>query len=176
VQKSAIILNPEMVRNDEKDTLDSALSCALAIGVLILRPFWRLAKQTAHEARARESVRSINNAEQQFARLNPSQGFTCDLDDLRRAGWVPPSSSPYAYEIGCDGLERPRTSYLIFAYPADKLPQGVWGFWVMCSDQSGKVWQNLSREEMQDTATEDERAGKYDLAKICRRDNEATLK
>ena len=101
---------------------------ALAIGVLILRPFWRLAKQTAHEARARESVRSINNAEQQFARLNPSQGFTCDLDDLRRAGWVPPSSSPYAYEIGCDGLERPRTSYLIFAYPADKLPQGVWGF------------------------------------------------
>jgi len=115
---------------------------ALALGVLILRPSWRLAKRTAHEARARESVRSINNAEQQFARLNPSLGFTCDLDDLRRGGWMPPRSSAYDYEIRCDGVERPRTSYLTFAYPADKLPQGVWGFSVICSDQSGNVWQN----------------------------------
>lgn len=153
------------------------LSCvaAIAFGVLLNRPYWRLAKQTAQQAHASENIRSINDAEQQFARLNPSQGFACDLDELRRAGWVPPSLSSYTYQIFCDGIARPRTSYLIVAYPENKLPDGVWGFWVLCSDQSGKSWQNLSREQMRDKPTEEEKAGRYDFVGICRR-NQATHK
>lgn len=178
-REAEVLLWLEMLRMSKKKGWILLLLCAaIAVGVLLNRPYWRLAKQTAQQAHARENIRSINGAEQQFAKLNPLQGFACELDDLRRAGWVPRSPSTYKYQIFCDGLKRPRTSYLIVAYPEEKLVEsdGVWGFWVLCSDQSGKRWQNLSREQMRDKPSEDEKAGRYDFVGICRRNGGATRK
>jgi hypothetical protein len=47
--------------------------------------------------------------------------------------------------------------YLVVAYPADKRVKGVWGFQVFCSDQTGEIWGELSRENMRDNLSESEK-------------------
>jgi hypothetical protein len=129
-----------------------------------------LAKDYAQEANARKSVEALNKAEGKIASINPARGFTCDLDELRIAGWSEPQATTYAFELHCDE-ERgiPQSSYFVSAYPADKRARGVWGFTVVCSDQSGRVWQSLSRDEMLTSPTESEKAGKFDFRSICYR-------
>jgi hypothetical protein len=130
----------------------------------------RLAKDTAQEAHARQSVKALNEAEQKFARLNPVKGFTCDMVDLRNTGWSKPESSAYVFELHCGANSRPpHSTYLVSAYPIDKKARGVWGFPVVCSDQSGRIWRSLSRDEMRTSPTESEMAGKFDFESICNR-------
>jgi hypothetical protein len=136
---------------------------------------WELARDTADESHARVYIKRIDDVQKGFLKDNPRQGFACQLDDLRRAGLRSPSESKYNFELHCDKRERlPETEYLVIAYPADKRVKGAWGFRVFCSDQTGEVWSNLSREDMRDNLSEAEKAGLYDFEGICRRNHHSS--
>jgi hypothetical protein len=131
----------------------------------------KLARETANQSDARAYVKRIDEAQTGFAKNNPASGFACRLDDLRHAGLQSPSESKYDFELHCDMRKKsPEMEYLVAAYPADKRADGVWGFWVFCSDQTGKIWGELSREEMRNNLSRSEKAGLYDFEGICRRD------
>ena len=114
-------------------------------------------------------MKRIEAAQNGFARDNPTRGFACQLEDLRRAGLRSPSENKYNFELHCANRETPEMGYLLIAYPADKRAKGVWGFWVFCSDQTGESWSSLSREDMRNNLSETEKAGLYDFEGICRR-------
>jgi len=131
---------------------------------------WELARNTADESHARAYIKDIDEVQKGFLKDNPGQGFACILDDLRRAGLPSPSGNKYNFELHCDKRERPpEMEYLVVAYPADKRVRGVWGFWVFCSDQTGDIWGELSREDMRNNLSESEKVGSYDFEGICRR-------
>jgi hypothetical protein len=134
-----------------------------------------LARDTSYESHARAYIRRVDEAQKGFLKENPGQGFACKLDDLRHAGLASPSENKYNFELHCDRRERPpEMEYLVVAYPADKRVKGVWGFQVFCSDQTGEIWGELSRENMRDNLSESEKAGLYDFEGICRRNRHAS--
>jgi hypothetical protein len=136
---------------------------------------WELARDTADESHARAYIKHIDEVQKGFHKDNPRQGFACQLDDLRRAGLPSSSESKYNFELHCDKRERPpEMEYLVIAYPADKRVKGVWGFRVFCSDQTGEVWSELSREDMRSNLSEAEKAGLYDFEGICRRNRHSS--
>ncbi|MGA7968354.1 MAG: hypothetical protein WA800_13605 [Terriglobales bacterium] len=136
---------------------------------------FKLARDTADQSRARAYIKQIDERQLRFAKDNPAQGFACQLDDLLRAGLPSAVGSKYTFELHCEKREQsPEMGYLVTAYPADKQIDGVWGFWVFCSDQSGEIWGELSRESMQDYPNESEKAGLYDFERICRRNHHAS--
>jgi hypothetical protein len=131
---------------------------------------WELARDTADESHARAYLKRIGEVQKGFLKDNPGKGFACDLDDLRRAGLAPLLRKRYNVELHCDKPEKPpQIEYLVAAYPADKRVKGVWGFQVFCSDQTGEIWGELSRENMRNNLSESEKAGSYDFERICRR-------
>ena len=135
---------------------------------------WERARDEAEASRAQLYLKQIDNRQREFARNNPTLGFACQLDDLLQAGLRPPTEGTYEFELHCHHAEKPpETDYLVAAYPADKRVQGVWGFWVFCSDQTGEIWGSLSREHMRDSLSETEKAGLYDFQVICRRSHQA---
>jgi len=135
---------------------------------------WERAKDEAAASHAQAYLKQIDERQTEFARNNPTRGFACQLDDLRRAGLRPPSEGKYDFELHChNGEKLPEMDYLVAAYPADKRVKGVWGFWVFCSDQTGEIWGSLSRENMRDNLSEAEKAGLYDFEAICRRSHQA---
>ena len=141
-------------------------------GWWFLSSAWELARDTADASHARAYMKRIDQAQKQFARDNPTRGFACQLDDLRRAGLPSPPDSKYDFELHCDNRKNdPETEYLFVAYPADKRVKGVWGFTVFCSDQTGEIWSSLSRETMRDNLSGTEKAGIYDFERICRRNH-----
>lgn len=128
------------------------------------------ARDEAEASRAQLYLRQIDERQREFARNNPTRGFACQLDDLLRASLRPPTEGKYKFELYCHRGEKPtETAYMVAAYPADKRVKGVWGFWVLCSDQTGDIWGSLSREDMRDSLSESEKAGLYDFELICRR-------
>ena len=134
-----------------------------------------LAKETADESDARAYIARIDEAQKQFLRDNPGQRFACKLDDLRHTGLAPPSENKYNFELHCDQRESPPTTeYLVVAYPADERVKGVWEFHVFCSDQTGEIWGELSREHMRNNLSESEKTGRYDFAEICRRNHHSS--
>jgi hypothetical protein len=154
------------------------LSLLFALGFCIWAGWWflsragELARDTADASHAQEYVRRIDQTQKRFAQDNPTRGFACQLDDLRRIGLHSPSDSKYTFELHCDNQKNPlETGYLVVAYPGDKRVKGVWGFRVFCSDQTGEIWSNLSREDMRDNLSETEKAGLYDFERICRRNH-----
>jgi len=132
---------------------------------------WELARDTADASHAEAYMKRIDQMQKRFGQDNPTQGFACQLDDLRHGGLSSPSESKYSFELYCDNRKDPRTGYLVVAYPEDKRVKGVWGFRVFCSDQTGEIWSNLSREDMRDNLSEREKAGLYDFERICRRNH-----
>jgi hypothetical protein len=146
------------------------LALCTSAGWWFLFRAWELARDTADESNARAYIQRIDEVQKGFLKDNPRQGFACRLDDLRRAGLASPSGSKYNFELHCDKRDRPpETEYLVLAFPADKRVKGVWGFWVFCSDQTGEIWGELSREHMRNNLSESEKAGLYDFEGICRR-------
>jgi hypothetical protein len=136
---------------------------------------WERARDEADASRAQAHMKRIDEAQTRFARDNPTRGFACQLDDLRRADMQSPSESNYNFELHCDNREKlPEIEYLVIAYPADKRVKGVWGFWVFCSDQTAEIWSSLSREDMRDNLSETEKAGLYDFEGICRRNHHSS--
>ncbi len=130
------------------------------------------ARDEADASHAQAYMKRIDEAQQGFAKDNPTRGFACQLDDLRRAGLPSSSESKYNFELHCDKRKKPpEMEYLTVAYRADKRVKGVWGFWVFCSDQTGEIWSNLSREDMWDSLSETEKVGLYDFEGICRRNH-----
>jgi hypothetical protein len=133
------------------------------------------ARDEADESHAQAYLKRIDETQKGFVRANPTRGFACKLDDLRRAGLPSPSDNRYSFELHCDSREKPpEMEYLVFAYPANKRVKGVWGFRVFCSDQTSKIWSNLSREDMRDNLSESEKAGSYDFEGICRRNHHSS--
>lgn len=154
------------------------LSLLVALGLSVWVGWWflsrslALARETADASHARVYLKRIDQLEKQFAQDNPTRSFACQLDDLRRAGLPSQSESKYNFELHCENQENgAATKYLVAAYPADKRVNGVWGFRVFCSDQTGEIWSSLSREEMRDNLSETEKAGRYDFEQICRRNH-----
>jgi hypothetical protein len=136
---------------------------------------WDRARDEAEASRAQLYLTQIDERQSEFARNNPTRRFACQLDDLLRAGLRPPTEGKYKFELYCHQGEKPtETDYLVAAYPTDKRVKGVWGFWVLCSDQTGEVWGSLSREGMRDSLSESEKAGLYDFELICRRGHHAS--
>jgi hypothetical protein len=149
-------------------------SCTWGGWWFLFRSF-ALARITASESRARAYVKRIDEVQKEFLKDNPGQGFACKLDDLRRAGLASLSENKYNFELHCDKRQTPpEMEYLVVAYPANKRAKGVWGFQVFCSDQTGEIWGELSRENMQDSLSESERAGVYDFEQICRRNRHSS--
>jgi hypothetical protein len=94
---------------------------------------WERARDETEASRAQLYLKEINEGQREFARNNPTRGFACQLDDLRRGGLRPPTERTYDFELHCHNEEKPpATEYLVAAYPADKRVKGVWGFWVFC--------------------------------------------
>ena len=148
--------------------------CTLA-GWWFLSRTWERARDEADASHAQAYMIRIDEAQKEFARDNPTRGFACQLDDLRRAGLRSASESKYKFELHCDNRGKlPDVEYLAIAYPADKRVKGVWGFWVFCSAQTGEIWGNLSREDMRDNLSETEKAGLYDFEGVCRRDHHSS--
>lgn len=143
--------------------------CAWA-GWWFLSRAWELARDSADASHAQAHVKRIDQTQKRFAQDNLRRGFACQFDDLLRTGLPSLSHSKYNFELHCDNRQNPpETEYLVVAYPADKRVQGVWGFRVFCSDQTGEIWSNLTREDMGDNLSETEKAGLYDFERICRR-------
>ena len=158
-----------------------SLLVALALctwgGWWFLSRAFKLAKDTADESHARAYVKRIDEAQKGFVRANPTRGYACRLDDLQRAGLPSPSESVYNFEIYCDNPDKlSEIGYLVVAYPADKRVKGVWGFQVFCSDQTGEIWGELSREDMRNNLSESEKAGLYDFKRICLRNHHPSRK
>jgi hypothetical protein len=129
-----------------------------------------LAKDTADESHARAYIKQIAEAQKLYLSDNPTEGFACGLDDLRRAGLPSPPENQYIFELHCDNRKKtPEAEYWAVAYPADKRIKGAWGFSLVCSDQTGEIWGGLSREHVRDSPSESEKAGLYDFEAICRR-------
>jgi len=154
------------------------LSLMVALGFCIwggwwfLSRAWELAIDTADESHAQAYMKRIDQTQTRFARDNPTRGFACQLDDLRRTGLPSPFDNKYTFELHCDNRKNPpEAAYSAVAYPTDKLVKGVWGFRVFCSDQTGEIWSNLSREGMRDNLSETEKAGVYDYERICHRNH-----
>jgi hypothetical protein len=136
---------------------------------------FKLARDTADQSHARAYIKQIDETQLRFVKDNPPRGFACKLDDLQRAGLPTAFGSKYTFELQCEGREQPpEMGYLVIAYPADKQIDGIWGFWVFCSDQSGEIWGELSREKMQDHPSESEKTGLYDFERICRRNHHSS--
>jgi hypothetical protein len=145
--------------------------CAWA-GWWFLSHAWELARETADASHAQAYIKRINQTQKRFAQDSQARRFACQFDDLRRAGLPTAPERKYNFQLHCDNRKSPpEIAYLVVAYPADKRVKGVWGFRVFCSDQTGEIWSNLSREEMRDDLSESERAGLYDLERICRRNH-----
>jgi hypothetical protein len=148
--------------------------CAWGAWWFLSRAF-ALARDTAYESRARAYIKRIDEVQKGFLKNNPEQGFACKLDDLRRAGLASPSENKFNFELHCGRRGGPpEMEYLVVAYPADKRVQGVSGFQVFCSDQTGEIWGELSRENMRDNLSESETAGVYDFEGICRRNRHSS--
>jgi hypothetical protein len=136
---------------------------------------WERARDEADASHAQAYMKRVDETQQGFAKDNPTRGFACQLDDLRRTGLPSSAESKYNFELHCDKRKKPpEMEYLVVAYPADKRVKGVWGFWVFCSDQTGEIWSNLSREDMRDNPSETEKAGLCDFEGICRRNHPAS--
>jgi hypothetical protein len=136
---------------------------------------WERARDEADESHARAYIKRIDDVQKGFLKDNPGQGFACKLDDLRLAGLASPSENKYNFELHCDKRERPpEMEYLVVGYPADKRVKGVWGFWVFCSDQTGEIWGELSREDMRNNLSGSEKGGLYDFEGICRRNRHSS--
>jgi hypothetical protein len=153
-----------------------SLSLLMVLGLCTWGGWWflsrafKLARETADQSHAQAYMKRINQAQNGFLRDNPAIGYACKVDDLRRAGLTSPSDSKHNFELYCDKqVKHPEMAYLLVAYPADKHVNGVWGFRVFCSNQTGDIWGELSRENMRDDLSESEKAGLYDFEKICRR-------
>lgn len=152
-----------------------ALGFCIWAGWRFLSRAWELARDTADASHAQAYMKRIDQTQKRFTQDNPTRGFACQLDDLRRTGLPSPSDSKYTFELHCDNRNNlPETGYSVVAYPADKRVKGVWGFRVFCSDQTGEIWSNLSREDMRDNLSETEKAGLYDFERICRRNHHSS--
>jgi hypothetical protein len=151
------------------------LGLCVGAGWWFLSRAWRLARETSDASHAQAYLKQIDQAQKRFARDNPTRGFACQLDDLRRAGLPSSSDTKYNVELHCNKrMNLSETEYLVITYPADKRVTGAWGFRVFCSDQTGQIWSNLSREETQGSPSETEKAGVYDFERICRRNHNSS--
>ncbi len=65
------------------------------------------ARDEADASHAQAYMKRIDEAQQGFAKDNPTRGFACQLDDLRRAGLPSSSESKYNFELHCDKQRNP---------------------------------------------------------------------
>jgi hypothetical protein len=57
-----------------------------------------LARDTTDESHARTYIKRIDKVQRGSLTDNPTQGFACELDDLRRSGLASPSQNKYNFE------------------------------------------------------------------------------
>jgi type IV pilus assembly protein PilA len=113
----------------------------VAIVLVIAIPNLKLARMTANESSARDSLRAVNAAEARFAKLHPTEGYTCSLaklGELRLIAVSLASGKDHGYVFEMSGCEStlPSATYRLSAYPAER---NQTGYWVFCTDQTGTV-------------------------------------
>jgi type II secretory pathway pseudopilin PulG len=113
----------------------------VAVVAIIVIPNLSLARMTANEAAARQSLRAINLAQAKFAESNPKKGFACGLRTLGNSRFLSDSLASgadkgYLFDISNCESELPNKAYRLSAHPAQKNKTGYWEF---CSDQTAIV-------------------------------------
>jgi hypothetical protein len=108
-----------------------------------------LARTVASESAAIAKIKSLMAAQDRFRSANPTQGFSCDLDELgerldaparrldrrsRQAGTYAPAGD-YDFAVQCGTAFKPMTSYQLMAAPKT---EGL-GRWVYCAEADGRL-------------------------------------
>ena len=114
-----------------------------------LIPCFRVSPIARHEANAVGSLRTLANLEARYAAAYPSQGFTCELAQLKMEGRSD-GEQPYEGFLFSDSFEGCKFSLtgcevdpkgIVIGFKATAVPvlPGKTGFRAFCADQTGEL-------------------------------------
>jgi hypothetical protein len=131
----------------------ATLAIALAFWLAIFPPV--TPRVFLNLRRAVGAIRNLNLAEHEYAARHPDAGFACNLHDLVERGsdgpyraalvdsvLAPGTKSSYRFDVRCAQRgNQKKDGYTITAIPIEP---GINGKYVLCSDQTGEIWNSES--------------------------------